>query len=640
MVNTPRQKAYAMGGKRHSHDHEGIGVQQSSVGALIGKSDAAMKKRLGISDADEARRTVETLAACGGVSALAAACGSSVGDFGSGLWTGDDFPGGAAPAPALGALVNGAMPPAFLDCFRVEGGAVSREAWVDGHVDHCRASAASRTRPATTTSCSRPRGTRRRRRRRAVVKGPAGTSSPRRSAPRCPPRRGPAARRAVRDAKAARDGLEPRGAAAHVAAGAPPHTSLKRNVVLFSAVPGASVKDALAPPDDASGRAPPRPRARALAVDVEVTLDAMRLALTQGTVESGLAVLAALAALAHARARARRLPRPPAAFAGRSRPPDASLRVLFDALSAAPPGAHLSDARVVAPAASRTRSADKRPAPLALATPRSRPSAGRRASARSWRTTRRRSTPGPRAGAARAKSRGPLPRVARARRRSTRARRGGAFLDACADLSYCCGDGPDGDAKYALRLGPPCGAATAAPAPRRRLAVCVTGRDGERSIAYVDDDGDADFPDEPWTEARLFQALGARGARLAGPGEATQAAAAARAAGAAGASKAEGKLARHPELYHSGASSSVHIGDDGGPAAEGVATREKRKVWRKPAPAAARTRDFSGVSLKHGPDLSLSSLTHDPVSPRLRPAAQTAHTGLHTSSWSIGDGGC
>ena len=36
MVNTPRQKAYAMGGKRHSHDHEGIGVQQSSVGALIG----------------------------------------------------------------------------------------------------------------------------------------------------------------------------------------------------------------------------------------------------------------------------------------------------------------------------------------------------------------------------------------------------------------------------------------------------------------------------------------------------------------------------------------------------------------------------------------------------------------------------
>ena len=90
MVNTPRQKAYAMGGKRHSHDHEGIGVQQSSVGALIGKSDAAMKKRLGISDADEARRTVETLAACGGVSALAAACGSSVGDFGSGLWTGDD----------------------------------------------------------------------------------------------------------------------------------------------------------------------------------------------------------------------------------------------------------------------------------------------------------------------------------------------------------------------------------------------------------------------------------------------------------------------------------------------------------------------------------------------------------------------
>ncbi|KAH8074123.1 hypothetical protein JL721_2685 [Aureococcus anophagefferens] len=65
-------------------------LQQSSVGALIGKSDAAMKKRLGISDADEARRTVETLAACGGVSALAAACGSSVGDFGSGLWTGDD----------------------------------------------------------------------------------------------------------------------------------------------------------------------------------------------------------------------------------------------------------------------------------------------------------------------------------------------------------------------------------------------------------------------------------------------------------------------------------------------------------------------------------------------------------------------
>ncbi|KAH8067225.1 hypothetical protein JL720_12488 [Aureococcus anophagefferens] len=430
MVNTPRQKAYAMGGKRHSHDHEGIGVQQSSVGALIGKSDAAMKKRLGISDADEARRTGRAAArssSSSGPRARAAPTpGPRRGDALDGLVLARafraaarrpssapnafdaKFPGGAAPAPALGALVNGAMPPAFLDCFRVEGGAVSREAWVDGHVDHCRAPALpdapgdyDELLAAAWHAAPPPPP-------RAVVKGPAGTSSPRRSAPRCLPRRGPPLA-AVRDAKAARDGLEPRGAAAHVAAGAPPHTSLKRNVVLFSAVPGASVKDALAPPDDASGRAPPRPRPRALAVDVEVTLDAMRLALTQGTVESGLAVLAALAPLrAHARAR-RRLPRRRAVFAGRSRPPDASLRVLFDALSAAPPGAHLSDARVVAPAALATRSRTSGPR-RGAATPRSRPSAGRRASARSWRTTRRRSTPGPRAGAARAKSRGPLPR--------------------------------------------------------------------------------------------------------------------------------------------------------------------------------------------------------------------------------------
>ncbi|KAK7250065.1 hypothetical protein SO694_00006168 [Aureococcus anophagefferens] len=551
MVNTPRQKAYAMGGKRHSHDHEGIGVQQSSVGALIGKSDAAMKKRLGISDADEARRTVETLAACGGVSALAAACGSSVGDFGSGLWTGDDvaracgavleangraapsrgaleflfraartggahagsraaatpldglvlarafraaaapavvralenafdakFPGGAAPVPALGALVNGAMPPAFLDCFRVEGGAVSREAWVDGHVDHCRGVRGFPDAPATTTSCSRPRGTRRRRRRRAPY------------------------------------------AAARACPGLAPATS----------APVAAV------------------------------------------------------------------------FAGRSRPPDASLRVLFDALSAAPPGAHLSDARVVAPAARGRAPRDKRPARALRAARRALAALGGPASVGALL-----------ANYAASKhpwsSRGRCPRQKPRTSSASRSRHGGArstraldvsrraFLDACADLSYCCGDGPDGDAKYALRLGPPCGAATAAPAPRRRLA-CVTGRDGERSIAYVDDDGDADFPDEPWTEARLFQALGAR------------------------------------------LCTQVHIGDDGGPAAEGVATREKRKVWRKPAPAAARTRDFSGVSLRHGPDLSLSSLTHDPVSPRLRPAAQTAHTGLHTSSWSIGDGGC
>ena len=170
-----------------------------------------------------------------------------------------------------------------------------------------------------------------------------------------------------------------------------------------------------------------------------------------------------------------------------------------------------------------------------------------------------------------------------------------AFLDACADLSYCCGDGPDGDAKYALRLGPPCGAATAAPAPRRRLAVCVTGRDGERSIAYVDDDGDADFPDQPWTEARLFQALGARGvfaasARLAGPGEADAwAAAAARAAGAAGASKAEGKLARHPELYHSGAPSSVlFFTTDSHPLVPSQARRSTSATTAGPRPRASR----------------------------------------------------
>ncbi|KAH8050760.1 hypothetical protein JL722_11092 [Aureococcus anophagefferens] len=229
----------------------------------------------------------------------------------------------------------------------------------------------------------------------------------------------------------------------------------------------------------------------------------MRLALTQGTVESGLAVLAALKRrCAHARGLALGdfSAAVAAVFAGRSRPPDASLRVLFDALSAAPPGAHLSDARVVAPAAlaDALRGQAARAARRSR-TPRSRPSAGRRASARSWRTTRRRSTPGPRAGAARAKA-ADLFRESLARGGATRAdvsRR--AFLDARA-RTYC-GDGPDGDAKYALRLGPPCGAATAA---RRR-------------------DG---------------------GSRC------TQ----------------------------------VHIGDDGGPAAEGVATREKRKVWRKPAP--------------------------------------------------------
>ncbi|KAH8098350.1 hypothetical protein JL720_1292 [Aureococcus anophagefferens] len=572
MVNTPRQKAYAMGGKRHSHDHEGIGVQQSSVGALIGKSDAAMKKRLGISDADEARRTVETLAACGGVSALAAACGSSVGDFGSGLWTGDDvaracgavleangraapsraleflfraartggahagsraaatpstascwpgpsgprppavvaakafdakFPGGAAPAPALGALVNGAMPPAFLDCFRVEGGAVSREAWVDGHVDHCRG-----------------------------VRG-------------------------FPDAPGDYDELL--AAAWHAAPPPPPRAVVKGPA-------GTRERQRRSRPDDASGRAPPRPRARALAVDVEVTLDAMRLALTQGTVESGLAVLAALKRRCAAHARGLALgdfrAAVAAVFAGRSRPPDASLRVLFDALSAAPPGAHLSDARVVAPAALDALRADKRPArPRAALADAALAALGGPASvgallanyaASKHPLVLARALPAPKAADLFRES---LAAAAALDARADVSRR--AFLDACADLSYCCGDGPDGDAKYALRLGPPCGAATAA---RRR-------------------DG---------------------GSRC------TQ----------------------------------VHIGDDGGPAAEGVATREKRKVWRKPAPAAARTRDFSGVSLRHGPDLSLSSLTHDPVSPRLRPAAQTAHTGLHTSSWSIGDGGC
>ncbi|KAH8058449.1 hypothetical protein JL721_9470 [Aureococcus anophagefferens] len=318
MVNTPRQKAYAMGGKRHSHDHEGIGVQQSSVGALIGKSDAAMKKRLGISDADEARRTVETLAACGGVSALAAACGSSVGDFGSGLWTGDDV----ATRRVLEANGRPRRAGALEFLFRAArtGGAHAGQG-PGGHVL-------------------------------AAALGAAAPAAP-----------GPGRSAAVRDAKAARDGLEPRGAAAHVAAGAP-HTSLKRNVVLFSAVPGASVKDA-APPDDAVGG---RRCRGALAVDVEVTLDAMRLALTQGTVESGLAVLAALAPLRRA------CPGSLGDFAvaspaGRSRPPDASLRVLFDALSAAPPGAHLSDARVVAPAA-RDAPADKRPrAPRWRATP-------------------------------------------------------------------------------------------------------------------------------------------------------------------------------------------------------------------------------------------------------------------------------
>ena len=69
-----RQQAYhaSSAGKSHAYA-SGVGVQQSQVGGIIGQSDVGMKKRLGISDKDEAMRTVERLASFGGVMALAKA---------------------------------------------------------------------------------------------------------------------------------------------------------------------------------------------------------------------------------------------------------------------------------------------------------------------------------------------------------------------------------------------------------------------------------------------------------------------------------------------------------------------------------------------------------------------------------------
>ena len=59
---------------------------------------------------------------------------------------------------------------------------------------------------------------------------------------------------------------------------------------------------------------------------------------------------------------------------------------------------------------------------------------------------------------------------------------------------------------------------------------------------------------------------------------------------------------------------------------------------RKPAPASARTRDFGGVRLQHGPDLRLSAGGHHPKL-RVEREPQTANNALYAAQWSLGDGG-